>query len=45
VPVSGVRPTSTNAQHECLVMDASAWVKAAETAEIDDKQQRRAVAR
>ena len=37
MPVSGVGPRSPNARHECFVMDASVSVKAAETAELDEK--------
>jgi hypothetical protein len=45
VPVSGVRPRSANARHECFVMDASVSVKAAETAETDEAQSSGAVPR
>jgi hypothetical protein len=38
MPVSGVRPRSANARHECFVMHASVTVKTAETAELDDLQ-------
>jgi hypothetical protein len=38
VPVSGVRPRSANARHECFVMDASVSLKTAETAELDETQ-------
>src|SRR5271166_3812792 len=40
MPVSGVRPRSANARHECFVVDASVSVKTAETVELDDQQQR-----
>jgi hypothetical protein len=32
--------TSANARHECFVMDASVSVRTAETAEMDEKQER-----
>jgi hypothetical protein len=38
VPVSGVRPRSANARHECFFMDASVSVETAETAEMDDSR-------
>jgi hypothetical protein len=31
-----MRATSANARHECFVMDASASVRTAETAEMDE---------
>jgi hypothetical protein len=41
--VSRERALSANARHECLVMDASVSVKTAETAEMDDQQEREAM--
>ena len=38
VPVPGVRPRSSNARHECFVMDASVLAKTAETAELDEQE-------
>jgi hypothetical protein len=38
--VSGVRPRSANARHECFVVDASVSVKTAETAEMDEERKR-----
>jgi hypothetical protein len=38
VPVSGERPRSANARHECFVVDASVSIKSAETAEMNETQ-------
>jgi hypothetical protein len=43
--VFAVRPRPENTRHECFVVDASVSVKIAETAEMDDEQQRSAAPR
>lgn len=39
------RATSTNARHECFVMDASVLVRTDETAEMDEEQKSVALSR